>query len=217
MGGVRIGFAGSVDRSSDVNLMLGDVLIRLKDEFKEKVSFFFFGVCPAWANTINATIIPYSNDYISYREKLKDLKLDIGLAPMPENDFCACKHYNKYIEYSSLGIVGVYSNVLPYTRLNDIGAPYISVSNDSESWYLALKELIINESYRKKWQSDVYNFSLSKFSLENVTSLLLENMKDVFYYKSPKVAKIKALCYYEIIKIIKWYNKLKNIRLTRIF
>ena len=183
---IKIGFAGSLDRQDDVNKILSAALIKIKERYGERVEFIFLGIQPSFANEINARCINYMDDYNLYRETMYQLNLDIGLAPMPDTAFHSCKHYNKYIEYSSLGIVGVYSDVLPYSRLRQIDAPAILVANSAESWVSAICKLIENQGYLENEKKKCYQFALTHFNLSIIEKNLYTQFESYFNYKSPQ-------------------------------
>ena len=47
---------------------------------------------------------------------LKSLRPEIGIAPLEDNLFNRCKSNIKMLEYTALGIPGIYSNVTPYRK-----------------------------------------------------------------------------------------------------
>ena len=53
-----------------------------------------------------------------------------------------CKYFNKYIEYGRFGIIGIYSDVLPYSGKIIDGVNGILVKNTREAWFSALDKLI---------------------------------------------------------------------------
>lgn len=183
---IRIGFAGSPDRTADIDNILSTALKSIYKQYGNRVRFYFFGATPAFWDSIEAEQIPYLDDYGKYRQVIGQLKLDIGLAPMPDTSFHACKHYNKFIEYSSLGIVGLYSNVLPYSRLAT-KAPILLVDNDSESWIAALSRLIDNPSLLFAKKQEVSNYAQLHFSIDVIAKdIICENKANVvFSYKVP--------------------------------
>ena len=140
---VKIGFAGSIDRIGDVEDVLRDALLRIADAYGDGVRFEFLGAAPDFAQRLGARCVPYCEDYDAYRRALNALQWDIGLAPMPDTPFHACKHYNKFSEYAAAGIVGVFSDVCPYTRIRT-AFPGCGVfcENTPESWVRALSGLI---------------------------------------------------------------------------
>ena len=152
-GGVVIGFAGSIDRAGDVDLLLRDVLEEILDEYGGAVRLEFFGARPSLADRPEVRHIPYTADYGKYRRTMAALGWDIGLAPMPDTPFHRCKHYNKYIEYAAYGIPGIYSDVIPYRRAVRSGENGLLTANTRQAWAWALRELIENEPLRRRLAS----------------------------------------------------------------
>ena len=146
---VRIGFAGSIDRTGNLEGILKDALLRIKAEFGERVEFEFFGAIPSFAEQLDAKSIPYCDSYDDYRAQMNDAGWDIGLAPLEQNDFNAFKHYNKFCEYAAAGIAGIYSNCLPYTRIPDAEPVAVFCENTPEAWCGKLRGLIVDRQERE--------------------------------------------------------------------
>lgn len=173
---VRIGFAGTVDRTGDIERILGGVLLRLKKEFGSGIEFYFFGAIPAFAAQLEAKSIPYCDSYDKYREVMNGLQLDIGLAPMPGTAFHACKHYNKFVEYAAAGVVGVYSLEKPYTRLAEqFGWPLLC-PNEEESWYEALHALISSPEEINRLKRQLAEMSATVFSVPVIARELYQEL-----------------------------------------
>ncbi len=133
-GTVKICYAGSLDRTKDLEMLLSDVIRRLIGNYRERISVTFFGARPAIVDECGLEYIKYVKDYSEYMNVMSGQGFDIGLAPMIPTEFSSCKHYNKYIEYASYGIVGVYSNVPPYTRAVRNMENGILCENNAEAW-----------------------------------------------------------------------------------
>jgi hypothetical protein len=73
---------------------------------------------------------------------MKGLDLDIGLAPLADNPFNACKSPIKWLEFSALGMAGVYSAVPAYLGVIEQGKTGLLVDNVTEKWINAIKLLI---------------------------------------------------------------------------
>ena len=99
---------------------------------------------------MNLKHIPYQDGYDAYTASMAKANWDIGLAPMPKTDFHRCKYFNKYVEYASFGIVGIYSNLEPYTYGIKDRVNGLLVNNTTDDWYNAISELIENEKLRKE-------------------------------------------------------------------
>ena len=176
---VKIGFAGSIDRTGDLECMLKDVLVRIKHEYGDRVQFEFFGAIPSFAQDVNAKTIPYQNSYQAYRQTLNDLDWDIGLAPMPDTPFHACKHYNKMIEYSATGTMGIFSDTEPYTRLKAMDVPAVFCSNDADAWYDALTFYISHHEDREALRRRSADAAKQRFSVEQSAQDLMNSVKEL--------------------------------------
>lgn len=175
---VKIGFAGSVDRKGDVERLLSPALHAIKEEYGERVQLEFFGAIPDFARDLGAKGIPYTDSYDDYRRVLNGLKWDIGLAPMPNTPFHACKHYNKFVEYAAAGIVGVYSDVQPYTRLKGRTEAAIFCPNETQAWLDALRRLVDNAQEREQLRRNVIDFVEKEMSVAASAEQMLGQMPE---------------------------------------
>lgn len=173
---VKIGFAGSVDRKGDVERLLSPALHALKAEYGERVQLEFFGAIPDFAKDLGAKGIPYTDSYDDYRRTLNGLEWDIGLAPMPDSTFHACKHYNKFVEYAAAGIVGVYSDVPPYTRLKGRTEAAVFCPNRTDAWLSALRRLVENAPEREGLRREVIGFVEREMSVAVCAEQMLAQM-----------------------------------------
>ena len=164
-GVVHIGFAGSSDRGQDVDTILADALEEVSRTYGDSISIEIFGTDTEIAGRLHCKTIPYTESYETYQAKMKELNWDIGLAPMPETEFHACKYYNKLVEYAGYGIVGIYSNVLPYTEAAEDRVNGLVCENRKEDWIQALSELIEDSVLRKKLSSNCLHQAQTIFSV----------------------------------------------------
>ena len=152
-GTVVVGFAGSVDRTGDVNVILEKALRAVLEEFGDRVRLEFFGARPALADEPGVRHIPYQEDYADYRRVMSTLAWDVGLGPMPDTPFHSCKHYNKYIEYAAYGIPGIFTDCAVYRRAVRSGENGLLVPNTTEAWTGALRQLILDGDLRRRLSS----------------------------------------------------------------
>ena len=175
---IRIGFAGSVDRSQDIESILRETLTAVKREYGNRVAFVFFGAEPSFAGEIGARCIPYTESYEKYRETLNTLAWDIGLAPMPDTPFHACKHYNKFTEYAAAGIAGIYSNVEPYRRLTAFDGCAILCDNTAEAWTAAIRKLICDDKAREAMREKAAECAQGVLSIGQCADKLFAQIRD---------------------------------------
>lgn len=185
-GPVKIGFAGSVDRTHDIEHMLKEALMRIRNEYGEHIQFEFFGAIPVFAHELGARCIPYRDSYDEYRQTLNDLDWDIGLAPMPDTPFHACKHYNKFIEYAAAGIMGVFSEAGPYIRLKSMDVPAAFCQNSAASWYETLRFYIEHPAEREALRKRCVEIAQDTFSVERSASAMMDAAGDMFSFSPDK-------------------------------
>lgn len=183
---VRIGFAGSADRAGDVERLLSGALTQLKRVYGDRIQIEFFGFQTPMAEALDAKVRPYCASYDDYRRALNDMAWDIGLAPMPDTPFHACKHYNKFVEYAAAGLVGVFSEVEPYLQLKrDIGLG-VFCENDTDTWVRALRALIDDREKLEKLRREVCECAQTTVSEETIARQLSERMADILTWRAPK-------------------------------
>lgn len=205
---VRIGFAGSVDRTGDLQKILGAALCWLHEEYGERLQFTFFGAIPDFAKELNAISIPYQNSYISYRRELNRQAWDIGLAPMPDTSFHACKHYNKYCEYAAAGIVGVFSNVPPYTRIAQRYTGAILCGNTAENWYKELKALIDNPQKREALRMEAAENANGPLAVPAVAEEFYQTAKETLLFRSEENRRVAGIGW---IRLKGYFSRFRNL------
>ena len=175
---VKIGFAGSIDRIGDIEDVLRTALIQVRDRYGDGVHFEFLGAKPAFAERLGANCVPYCDDYEAYRHTLNALQWDIGLAPMPDTPFHACKHYNKFSEYAAAGIVGVFSDVYPYTRIKAFPECAVFCENTPGDWVRALKALIEDADRREEYRRRAARCARERLSIAASAEELAAGLPD---------------------------------------
>ena len=167
-GKINICFAGSLDRTKDIESLISNVIKRLINNYGDRITITFFGAKPAIVNECGLKYLSYVNNYSDYMAVMSSQGFDIGLAPMIPTEFSSCKHYNKYIEYASYGIVGIYSDVLPYTRAVRDRENGMLCDNDADAWYEAIAALIDDPDLLNKMRDQCLEEASTKYSVETV-------------------------------------------------
>ena len=147
---IKIGFAGSIDRTQDLNEILEEAITRIVEKYGESIEIEIMGAKPDFIQKLGLKYLPYQDGYDAYTAFMAKCNWDIGLAPMPLSEFHRCKYFNKYVEYASFGIAGIYTNCEPYVfgiRDKENG---LLIENTGEAWFGAISELIENEQLRRK-------------------------------------------------------------------
>jgi glycosyltransferase involved in cell wall biosynthesis len=138
--------------SDRVELQILGVVDKNDDDFK-------FGDLPVrWINPL-----PEESEYPSFMLWFTSkLKWDIAIAPLEDNEFNRFKSDIKFLDYSSLGAVGIFSDLEPYrSSVKHLETGWLA-KNEKKEWSKALETLI----------EDV---ELRKIISENATRNLLQN------------------------------------------
>jgi glycosyltransferase involved in cell wall biosynthesis len=147
---IKIGFAGSQTHQSDLEMIEG-AMVNIIDRFKERLEVLLFGCatkrllrCPS------VRVVPFEQGYVRFVKRLFSLNLDIGLAPLEDNEFNRCKSNIKWLEYSACAVPGIYSDLSPYAKDIQSGKDGLLVGSSEKEWIEALEFLICNEKERIK-------------------------------------------------------------------
>ncbi|MEM1964298.1 MAG: glycosyltransferase, partial [Candidatus Caldarchaeum sp.] len=107
----------------------------------------------------------FEHDYKAFVAKANNLEAHIGIAPLEVNEFNMSKSYIKFLEYSCMGIAGIYSRVSPYAEQVRPGIDGLMASTTNE-WIDALITLIQDDQLRHQIvmsaQVKLQEFLLSK-------------------------------------------------------
>lgn len=103
---------------------------------------------------------------LDFGHYLRNLNCDIGIAPLENCLFNECKSNIKMLEFASLGIAGVYSDVAPYKKA--------SLKAQSDTEMISHIEQLANDSK--------FRFDTWKKDREAVEDILYWNDKTIFDY-----------------------------------
>lgn len=147
-----------------------------------------------------------------YRRYMEEQKFDIGISPLECNEFSKCKYFNKYLEYTLSGIVGIYSNVEPYTDVVEDGYNGILAENTLESWKEKFILLLDNPSLRRLCSQNAQKHVAEKFSEEAVMKHILDELPEISQSKEKLYRKCSSLAvqrlWYRILRCLDYIYKL---------
>lgn len=181
---IKIGFAGSIDRAQDLNQILRGAIEKLVNKYHDEIDIEFMGAKPEFVDEFNLKHLPYQDGYDAYTAFMSKCNWDIGLAPMPDTEFHRCKYYNKFVEYASFGIVGVYSNLEPYIYGIIDGVNGLLVNNTTDEWFNAIVKLIEDNELRESISKECLRQANEIFTLEKCSEDFLN--KITIDYIEPK-------------------------------
>ena len=199
---VKIGFAGSIDRAQDLNQILEGAITEIVNKYGDSIDIEFMGARPEFVDKLSLKHLPYQDGYDAYTAFMAKCNWDIGLAPMPDTPFHRCKYFNKYVEYASFGIAGIYSNLEPYTygiRNNENG---LLVNNNTTDWVDAISRLIEDTKLRKKISNECLKEANEVYALDILADDYLQKITYDFVEPKQK-AHIPSLAFAKFIIFFK--------------
>lgn len=138
-----IGWTGSETTIRHFKLII-PVLKRIKEKYGDAVSFIQISNIPFECPEIGLeTIVWNANDEIAQLQRI-----DIGIMPLPNDDWAKGKCGFKGLQYMSLGIPTIMSPVGVNNEIIDDGQNGFFATTDDE-WFSVLCTLIDNEELRK--------------------------------------------------------------------
>ena len=193
---IKIGFAGSIDRTQDINNILEGSLIKIIEKYGDQISIEFMGAKPTIVDQYNLNYIPYQDGYHKYTEDVGKANWDIGLAPMPDSKFHKCKYFNKYVEYASFGIAGIYSDVIPYRHGIRNEENGLLVKNTEEDWFNAVCRLIDDEALRGRISKKCIEEANTIYALDYLASDYFDKM--ISGYAIEERIKVRGIWRYKV-------------------
>lgn len=152
---VVIGYMGTASHAYDLE-MIRPVLERLIQRHGSQIALKFWGAEPPTGiiegsnDSINVEWAPVQiMDYEEFAAFFSSQTCDIFIAPLTDSPFNRTKSSIKYLEYSTLGIPGVYSAITPYQCLVEQGVNGFLASS-LEEWENYLQRLIENPVLREE-------------------------------------------------------------------
>lgn len=146
---VKLIYIAGQSHYPDIEL-IKPALVNISKKYGSKVEFFFYGVeHPIIKLLNNAVHIPSKTyEYKDFAEDVNNLDAAIGIAPLVSNQFNDSKSALKFLEYSAIGLAGVFSNVTTYNQVVEAGVTGLLSASQAE-WEKNINLLIDNDEYRR--------------------------------------------------------------------
>ena len=176
---IRLGWAGSLSHTADL-AFISPIIERVLKEF-DHVKFVYCGHGGVSSSSpltqmmngkdLFPNIPPHRREYIMGVEseywpvKSKTLGFDIGIAPLVEDEFNACKSGIKWMEYSANGIPGVYSSGVVYDPIVKHGVTGL-LARSPDEWFEAVSRLILDEDLRRNLAREALTSVYEDYALD---------------------------------------------------
>lgn len=114
----------------------------------------------------NLVVKPFSRDYDAFVRDLAATGYDLGVAPLVDDPFHACKTELKFREYGGCGIPAIYSDAPPYNLVVRDGVTGILAANSPDSWARAITRLASDPGLRRDIAREAKQEVSHRYSLE---------------------------------------------------
>lgn len=217
---ISIVFAAGNNHEEPFEKYIEPALQQLVIEGNTLFSLTFIGVRPKVSECLKKSIkVKYIEGMplAEYDKFMKENRYSIGLAPLEDNVFCKRKYFNKFFEYSKVGIMGMYSNCRPYTYVIKSGDNGILVNNSVEEWTRALRKVLYSPELICNIASNAQNTLRTMFNKERVCETVKRQAPEFadiqeITYKRIENCTDSVLCYFCILfgKIWGYYSFLRE-------
>jgi glycosyltransferase involved in cell wall biosynthesis len=129
--------------------------------------------------------LKYESDYDRFFRRFARSGFDVGLAPLPNEDFYLSKSNNKFREYAACRIAGIYSNVPVYSECVEDGLTGLLVENQRGAWFEALERLLLNHDLLHQIQERAQQYAREQYSQDSFCGVWLEQIQSVMAAKEP--------------------------------
>ena len=154
-----------------------DATEHLLDQYSKRVELVFWGYHPArLAKHPAVRFRNFVTDYDRFFSQFARARFDIGLAPLPNTDFYLSKSNNKFREYASCGIAGIYSNVSVYSDCVQDGKTGLLVANTSDEWFNAMARLVQDNELRAQIQNQARSYAQIHYQQSLFCDVWLEHI-----------------------------------------
>lgn len=168
---IVIGYSGTITHSGDFDSRLVTAIRNVLNNYNN-VYFKCLGYNPVKDKNSKILFQEFVNTD-SYLDTLDNMNINIGIAPLVDNDFNRSKSNIKYMEYSNCSIPCIASNVYPY--VNSIANMKNGIIiNDNRDWEKYIRLLIENEELRNSLAYNAYTHIKDNFTYENNGKIINE-------------------------------------------
>jgi GT2 family glycosyltransferase len=155
---IKFVFFGTPSHDKDIN-MIKNALEKINKKYDRKIEFHHIGLKIALGKKIDIDYDAYPNFVKSI---IKNFDWDFAIAPLEDKIFDNCKSDLKFLEYSMLGLPGIYSNVIPYKESIINNKEGLIVNNDDQEWIDAIEKYINNCKMRDYCKKNALTKVLNK-------------------------------------------------------
>lgn len=203
VGKVKLVYAANKSHDILFNKFILPIMPILCKKYSDILSLSFIGVKPDLSKFEDLIEIRYfqSMPLDEYREFIRKNQFDIGIAPIFEDEFSRRKYFNKFIEYTIAGIMGIYTESEPYTFIVEDRVNGLLSKNSDSSWLQAIGEAVENRELRRSCLAGAQKTLKIKFEESSINRQFVTDFPEILTYQAPIVRYKKSLF---LLKIKYW-------------
>lgn len=188
---IKIVYAAGVSHTAYFNKYIAPVFYDICRQYGNDFSMTFVGVRPELteeSGNVEINYVPVM-PLNKYRQYMCEQNFDIGLSPIDDDEFSKCKYFNKFIEYSMCGIMGIYTNTEPYTYVVEDGKNGILAEPTPESWKEAICRAINDANLRQICVNNAQELLRKSFNKKAVHDNFMAQVPEFEIYEADRNAK----------------------------
>jgi len=169
---IRILYMGTRTHEHDLKVV-EKAFKRLQKEYGHRLVLEIVGGIPDNAESFGKVVTPEginskSDAYVEFVHWFRRANhWHFGIIPLELTPFNRQKSYIKFLDYSALGLASICSDIEPYQAVVRSGENGLLVSNDSQAWYSAMKQLIEDPALRERLAVQAFRDLTSQFILQH--------------------------------------------------
>lgn len=176
-GKITIGWMGAANHNDDL-LIIEPVMDALLAKYPRVEFVFGHGMHPKFRNKRGVRWVQEFARIDHYPKAIGKMGFDIGIAPLVDNAFNRGKSNLRWLEYSSLGISTVASNVGHFAETIHDGSDGI-LCDTPDDFISALESLILDSSKRKMMGQEAKKRVFRDFNMDETVKKYAEIFKEI--------------------------------------
>lgn len=128
---------------------------------------------------IRVDYVPHMT-YPEFREYMNSSPFYVGLAPLDTNGFNQFKYYNKYIEYTRSGILGIYSDCPLYRQVVKNSINGVLVQNTASEWAESILYCVEHPDKYKNMLNNAQMIIVDQFNIGRICERLICALPELF-------------------------------------
>lgn len=172
---IVVGYMGTPTHDRDFMIIL-PAIKKILNKYNDKIKLEILGALSdkrllIFLPNTGEVNIQGNTEYTKFMKWMNEnIFWDFAIAPLEINEFTKCKSDIKFLDYSALGIPGIYTRHVPYENTIIHGKTGLLVENDTESWVEALEQMINDENLRRSIGRNAKEYVFSNRVLDNCAS-----------------------------------------------